>query len=290
MHPDMAVGEALRAIARDILSEARAALGNQEKPNAATVHDFRKAMKRWRALLRLLRPFLGHEGQRLRIEARDFARELAGARDAQAAIEALEDLVQSRAPLSPRTIASIRGRLDEIRLGAEAATLTQAVRARLITALESTAHAVDSWSLDQLTFADLARQLTKTYRRARNDAPDDWRAAEPEVLHELRRRVVAHRYQMELAVPLWPKFGQVWVAEAQRLRDRLGAFQDLSVLHDFTKPHAALAPWRSQLVPLILARQAAYAKAAQRIGGRLLAEKPRAFRRRLEALWEQERG
>src|SRR5215213_5915567 len=177
VHPDMAVGEALRAIARDILSEARAALGNQEKPNAATVHDFRKAMKRWRALLRLLRPFLGHEGQRLRIEARDFARELAGARDAQAAIEALEDLVQSRAPLSPRTIASIR--------------------ARLITALESTAHAVDSWSLDQLTFADLARQLTKTYRRARNDAPDDWRAAEPEVLHELRRRVVAHRYQME---------------------------------------------------------------------------------------------
>ena len=289
VHPDMAVGEALRAIARDVLSEARGALDNQEKDNAVAVHDYRKAMKRWRALLRLLQPFLGDEGQHLRIEARDFARELAGARDAQAAIEALEDLVESEAPLSPRTIASIRGRLDEIRLGAEAATLTQAVRARLIIALENTANTIDGWPVDQITFADLARELAKTYRRVRKDAPEDWRAAEPEVLHELRSRVVAHRYQMELVVPLWPKFGRVWVAEAQRLRDRLGSFQDLSVLHGFTKPHAALAPWRSRLVPLILARQAAHAKAAQRIGGRLLAEKPKAFRCRLEALWEQER-
>ena len=137
-----------------------------------------------------------------------------------------------------------------------------------------------------MTFADLARELAKTYRRVRKDAPEDWRAAEPEVLHELRSRVVAHRYQMELVEPLWPKFGRVWVAEAQRLRDRLGSFQDFSVLQGFTRPHAALAPWRSRLVPLILARQATHAKAAQRIGGRLLAEKPRAFRRRLEALWE----
>jgi CHAD domain-containing protein len=289
VHPDMAVGEALRAIARDVLSEARGALDNQEKNNAVAVHDYRKAMKRWRALLRLLQPFLGDEGQHRRIEARDFARELAGARDAQAAIEALEDLVESEAPLSPRTIASIRGRLDEIRLGAEAATLTQAVCARLIIALENSVTTIDGWPVDQITFADLARELAKTYRRVRKDAPEDWRAAEPEVLHELRSRVVAHRYQMELVVPLWPKFGRVWVAEAQRLRDRLGSFQDLSVLHGFTKPHAALAPWRSRLVPLILARQATHAKAAQRIGGRLLAEKPKAFRRRLEALWEQER-
>jgi CHAD domain-containing protein len=289
VHPDMAVGEALRAIARDVLSEARGVLDNQEKDNAVAVHDYRKAMKRWRALLRLLQPFLGEEGQHRRIEARDFARELAGARDAQAAIEALEDLVESEAPLSPRTIASIRGRLDETRLGAEAATLTQAVRARLIIALENTVTTIDGWPVDQITFADLARELAKTYRRVRQDAPEDWRAAEPEVLHELRSRVVAHRYQMELVVPLWPKVWRVWVAEAQRLRDRLGSFQDLSVLHGFTKPHAALAPWRSRLVPLILARQAVHAKAAQRIGGRLLAEKPRAFRRRLEALWEQER-
>ena len=162
VHPDIAVGEALRAVARDMLSEARAALDEQEKPDAVAVHDYRKAMKRWRALLRLLQPFLGDQGRRLRIEARDFARELAGARDAQSAIEALEDLVEAEAALSPRTVASIRGRLDAIRLSAEAATLTQAVRARLIVGSDNAGAAIDGMGAGT---ADL--------RRARARADED---------------------------------------------------------------------------------------------------------------------
>ena len=286
VRPDVAVGEALRAVARDILAEARAVLNDQTKPDATAVHEFRKAMKRWRALLRLLEPFLGDDGRRLRAQARDFAREVAGARDAQSAIEALEDLVDDKVPLSARTVASIRGRLDEKRLSAEAAQLTQALRARFIIALDAAETAVAAWPLE-IAFAELARELADAYKLARDDAPGgDWREVDAEVLHDLRRRVVAHRYQMELVEPLWPKFGKLWVAEAQRLRDRLGAFQDLSVLLGFTAPHGALAPWRSRLVPLILARRAQHARAAQRIAGRLFAERPRAFRKRIEALWK----
>jgi CHAD domain-containing protein len=286
VRPDVAVGEALRAVARDILAEARAVLNDQPKPDATAVHDFRKAMKRWRALLRLLEPFLGDDGRRLRAQARDFAREVAGARDAQSAIEALEDLVDDKVPLSARTIASIRGRLDEKRLSAEAAQLTQALRARFIIALDGAETEVAAWPLE-IAFAELARELADAYKLARDDAPGgDWREVDAEVLHDLRRRVVAHRYQMELVEPLWPKFGKLWVAEAQRLRDRLGAFQDLSVLLGFTAPHGALAPWRSRLAPLILARRAQHARAAQRIAGRLFAERPRAFRKRIEALWK----
>jgi CHAD domain-containing protein len=286
VRPDVAVGEALRAVARDILAEARAVLNDQTKPDATAVHDFRKAMKRWRAMLRLLEPFLGDDGRRLRAQARDFAREVAGARDAQSAIEALEDLVDDKVPLSARTVASIRGRLDEKRLSAEAAQLTQALRARFIIALDAAETAVAAWPLE-IAFAELARELADAYKLARDDAPgDDWREIDAEVLHDLRRRVVAHRYQMELVEPLWPKFGKLWVAEAQRLRDRLGSFQDLSVLLGFTAPHGALAPWRSRLTPLILARRAQHARAAQRIAGRLFAERPRAFRKRIEALWK----
>ena len=286
VRPDVAVGEALRAVARDILAEARAVLNDQTKPDATAVHDFRKAMKRWRALLRLLEPFLGDDGRQLRAQARDFAREVAGARDAQSAIEALEDLVDDKVPLSARTVASIRGRLDEKRLSAEAAQLTQALRARFIIALDAAETAVAAWPLE-IAFAELARELADAYKLARDDAPgDDWREVDAEVLHDLRRRVVAHRYQMELVEPLWPKFGKLWVAEAQRLRDRLGSFQDLSVLLGFTAPHGALAPWRSRLTPLILARRTQHARAAQRIAGRLFAERPRAFRKRIEALWK----
>jgi CHAD domain-containing protein len=287
VYPDLPVGEALKAVARDVLAEARAAL-DHDKSDAIAVHDYRKAMKRWRALLRLLEPFLGDEGRRLRVAARNFARELAGARDAQAAMEALEDIAeQPQTALSPRSLVTIRTRLDALRKGAEAASVTQAMRARLIVALDELAPAIDNWALDKLTFGELAGELTRTYRRMRKDAPrEDWRSAPPEVLHDLRRRVVAHRYQMELVEPLWPKFGRLWVAEAQRLRDRLGAHQDLSMLLAFTAPHQPLASWRARLTPLIAERQAAHAKASSRIAGRMLAEQPRAFRQRIEALWK----
>src|ERR1700752_3044052 len=79
VRPDVAVGEALRAVARDILSEARAVLEDGQRPDAAAVHDLRKAMKRWRALLRLVEPFLGDDARQLRAEARDQARGLSGA-------------------------------------------------------------------------------------------------------------------------------------------------------------------------------------------------------------------
>jgi CHAD domain-containing protein len=287
VRPDAAVGEALKGVARDILSEARAVLDDGNRPDAVAVHDLRKALKRWRALLRLLEPFLGDDARTLRAEARDLARELSGARDAQSAVEALDELAESKSDLSARTIASIRARLNAIRLSAEAATLNEDVRGRLRAALDASGAAVAEWNLEKLSFAELARELARTYQRLRDDCPKDWCKAEPDTLHDLRTIVVAHRYQMELVEPLWPKFGKLWVAEAQRLRDRLGAFQDLSVLRGFTAPHGALARWRSRLTPLILARQQQHAKAAQRIADRLIVEKPKAFRRRLEALWKR---
>ena len=101
--------------------------------------------------------------------------------------------------------------------------------------------------------------------------------------------MVVHRYQMDLVVPLWPKIGRAWVSEAQKLRERLGHHQDLTVLKGFTAPHQPLAPWRSRLLPLIAARQAEHAVAAARVARRLFAEKPKAFRRRLMSLWESRR-
>jgi hypothetical protein len=94
---------------------------------------------------------------------------------------------------------------------------------------------------------------------------------------------------MELVEPLWPRFGRMWTDEAERLRERLGRCQDLEVLRHFTSPHQPLARWRSRLTPPCSERSAALAQRAARIAHRLFAEKPKAFRQRLEALWEQGR-
>jgi CHAD domain-containing protein len=286
LRPDGQIGAALAATARDILGEARTAIDDGAIPDAVAVHEFRKAMKRWRALMRLLKPTVGHEAERLRMAARDLARELAEARDGQAALDALADLCKGDSAMpSERTLTSVRSRIEELKQAAETTTLTDAVRGRLRATLDAAAETLQTWPLDRVSFADVAGGLADNYARARCAMPPEWSQAEPEDLHELRQRVVVHRHQMELVVPLWPRFGKIWTSEAQRLRERLGACQDNTVLAGLTKPREPLARWRSRLLPLIEARREAHVAAAARLAGRLFAERPKAFRRRLEALW-----
>jgi CHAD domain-containing protein len=288
LQPQEAVGDALRAIARHILAEARTAIEAKDRIEVIAIHDFRAAMKSWRAFLRLVEPHLKKSDRRWRIEARDLARTLAGARDAQAALDAIQDVEWHAAShrLSSRSWETMRERLEAARETAETASLTTALRARISSALGRAQARIEEWPLDGTTFEDVAKSLTTAYRRARHAIPDDWRAASPEDLHLLRQRVVVHRYQMEIIEPLWPRLGRTWVKEAQRLRGRLGRCQDLTVLAQYAAPHQPLAHWRSPLSAVIAQRQEQHVAAARRIAARLFAERPKAFRQRLEAMWD----
>lgn len=280
----------LVSLLRGIVASGRKAVETPDVSDADAVHDLRKAIKGWRAMMRLVAPTVGEEAEALRIAARDLARETAAARDGQAAQEALSDLLAAAGDDLPgmpaRAQATITERLDALRASAEAVSLTPDRRARICGMWSRAEAAVDRWPLGRFDRAEAARQLAASYQRARKAIPGDWSKAGPEALHKFRQRVVEHRYQMELAEPLWPKVMRLWVSEAQRLRDRLGAHHDLVILMHLTEPHQPLARWRSLLVPLIAARQAAHAAAAQRLAGRLFAETPKAFMRRLAALWE----
>jgi|SRR5215472_2301086 len=289
LKPKTAVGPALSAAAGEILARARAAMGDPQLSSQDAVHQFRRAMKQWRALMRLLAPFVP-DAERLRVEARDHARSLASARDGQAALNALDHLGEkSAAPLSARSTASVRERLETLRGSEERAVLTDALRDTIAAWLDATATAAELWPLDAVAFTAVAAQLAAGFKSARQRMPADWGLATPEELHELRQRVVNHRYQMELVEPLWPRFGRMWTGEAERLRDRLGKYQDLAVLERLTGPHQPLAHWRSRLVPGCAEQRAALSKRAERIARRLFAERPKAFRQRLEALWEDAR-
>ena len=286
LRPSQAVGYSLRQVALGILGEVRAALQGPPKADAITIHDIRKAIKSWRSLLRLLP--LGEEGLRLRIEARDLARQLGGSRDAQSALDALNDILEELPQdlLSARSIETITSRLEKIRRSKEHTQLNAKARARLIQWVGSAETATGQWPLDDMTFPDLAASLATAYRRARRRIPEDWALATPEEIHELRQRVVEHRYQMELVEPLWPRMGRMWIEEAQRLRTQLGKYQDLTLLTRLAEPHQPLAPWRSRLSPLIAQSQAKHVTTGARMAARVFAESPKAFRRRLEALWD----
>jgi CHAD domain-containing protein len=283
-------GDGLAAAAQSIIADARLALTGPKLSDPEAVHDVRKALKRWRALMRLLARPIGEPADQMRAEARDLMRALTDVRDAQSALDALEDLKKSDIPFSATSAETIRKRLTEMRDTAEKTSFTEAIRERLSHYLDYATLSVERWPLKAIDFDTVADGLTSTYRRARQLLPDDWPSVEPEHLHDLRRRVVEHRHQMDLFEPLWPRLGKVWAEEVQRLRNQLGACQDLAVLRNFMAPHQPLAPWRSRLTPVIEGRRAAHLKNAARLAGRLFAEKPKAFHRRITALWSVDRA
>jgi CHAD domain-containing protein len=290
LQPGHPVGETLQAIAAHLLARAQDILEDRARDDKEVVHDIRRAMKRWRAFLKMLSPFLADQHQPLRADARALARTLTAARDAQSAIDAFHDTVEGTyhlpPTLTPQNLLAIYRKLDSLRLEKEAHIWDEETRQQFLDYIAAASYYVSHWALHPLAFDDLAGRLADTYRRARQALPADWAQATPEDLHELRRRVVEHRYQMELIEPAWPRLGRVWVDEAQRLRTRLGRCQDLHVLALLAHPHQPLAPWRAKLLPLIAHRHADYVRLAARLSARLFAEPPKVFRRRIAALWE----
>ena len=141
LQPRAAIGPAIRAIASRILLRARTALTDPATSPQDAVHDFRRTMKQWRALMRLLAPFIP-DAQRWRLEARDHARSLGQARDGAAALNAFDGLIDKGLPMSPRSIATIRGRLEALRASEEQAVLTPELRDTIVRWLDA-AHGRD---------------------------------------------------------------------------------------------------------------------------------------------------
>jgi CHAD domain-containing protein len=288
LQPSAAIGTAVRAIGRHILANARTTILDPERSNQEAVHHFRRAMKEWRALMRLMEPFIP-DAPRWRHDARAHARSLGHARDGAAALNAFDSLLDKGMVLSERSAATIRGRIEALRDGEEQAVLTPTLRDAIVAWIDTAAAAVELWPLDPFDFSSIAAQLADAYRSARKRIPPDWSLAGADDLHGLRQRVVDLRYQMELIEPLWPRFGRMWTEEAERLRGRLGQCQDIEVLKRLSGPHQPLAHWRAKLTPSASERSADLAQRAARIAVRLFAEKPKAFRHRLEMLWEHAR-
>ena len=281
----------LRQAADEILAEAGVALEalNAEKPGGA-VHDYRVALKRWRALLRLLQGEIGDEAVALRREAGLLGRTFNSSRDAQAALDALTDIAESKeiaAPsISQRTRTTIADRLEGIRTASEAGALDAEAVRRLHAGLTRALACASAWPLESMTFEDIAAALAQSYRRARRRLPHDWRTASAEDIHEFRKAVVTFRYQIELIEALWPKMWRTFTDEVQKLRVQLGRSNDLVVLGGLTQPKQPLARWRSRLARPIENQRRVHLNRARTLSSRMFAETPQSFQKRIEAMWK----
>lgn len=230
------------------------------------VHDARKAMKEYRALLRLVP---GERARAARRQTAEVARGLSGARDRAAAAEAI-DILEAGGLLIACDAGDAR-----TAVGADASAPGEAGEHRAALGgflAEARAALAGDLGADAAA-ADVGAGLRKAYRKARRAVMDT-----PAHLHETRKGVVTHRYQMSFLDAAFGRGGKR-ARKAQRLRDLLGAHQDMEILRPMV--HAADPPLPEgtlERLDLAMGRaQKRLRKKARRAHGALFRRQPKRF-------------
>jgi CHAD domain-containing protein len=294
--------------------------GDGGAPSERAVHETRKALKRLRALVRMVRNELG-EGVFARESSalRDAGRRLAGARDAEVMVNTLDGLLKrdGRRLARRRGVARLRRALIAEKEAADARLLGDAaMRADVLEELRAIRRRVAAWPLSgrdgiqalEPGLQRIYRQGRGRYRRAAAGKGDRARA-----MHEWRKRVKDLRYAAEMLDRRDPA-GERGLSKrrrrkaakraraqplrrlarrADRLGEALGEEHDLAVLAGRIrdpggagKAHGGVAPPRlgrrnrKAVLKLIARRRRKLRAKTLREGARLYRQRPRRFARR----------
>ena len=269
------------------------------------VHEARKAMKRIRALLRLVRDEIGDDIYRNENAVfRDVGRTLAPPRDALVMVDTLTSVVvRHRNLIAPDaysdTLALLdvdhrrirKSMFDDRQLMSDLSITLKAARTRFgggraVDRPEARSHVRDD-------FAAIEGGLRRVYHRGRRAVPGTGAHPTAEELHRWRKQVKYLRYQLETLTPLWP---EVVGAEAQRLSDLgelLGSDHDLATLLATIDHSPRLCPdpsARAMLSALVseIRRELLIEAAAQ--GAASYGETARGFASRYEGYWRAARS
>jgi CHAD domain-containing protein len=316
LRPGEPLGGALQRMALEQLDLTLEVLSDGGgPPSEKAVHETRKALKRLRALLRMLEPELDPNAYAREDAAlRDAGRRLAGARDTEVMLATLDGLVEhGRGKLSGRGgVIRLRAALLAEREAARRDTLGDpAARTHVLAELRACRVRVAAWQLPersqlQLVEAGLVRLYRKGEKRRRRAAAA--KRGDMHKLHEWRKRVKDLRYVAEMLRPLderrqrsAPKGKRArkrvararkdaaWLARMARRADKLGELlgedHDLAVLARLIEADTPGArpgkKTRRTLLKLIAKQRAKLRKQALEDGAVLYAPSPKQLMRRV---------
>lgn len=282
----------LRRLARGQLRGAIEELTDPLIDQADAVHDARLRLKKTRSLLRLARPAARAEFRRQNAALGDAARTLALERDRQAVIEALDKLLAH----AEREWGESAGHLRSMRRlrdglvaahqretnGAARAETVRQVTIQLQLALERLGEWTSAAEDEQVIVAG----FTESYRRARRALKAALAHPSAAGLHEWRKQIKYHRYQVRLFQHAWPAALEVHCDELKRLTDLLGDDHDLVLVRQMLeRPANRQREGICELLDLLDRRRLELQAEAIPLGRLLFAEKPKRISRRIKQYW-----
>lgn len=278
------IEKGFRRIGADQIERARAQIAAGADP-VTEVHEARKAIKRVRALLRLGREGLGEAVfQTENARFRAIAVQLAPARDTHVINATLIKLAAD----APADLAASIARFKEAAIEGGNGAQPLADVARPLADLERAQNRFRRLRLSPDTFDTIQRGMVRNYRRARKLAAAAYEERDDETFHSWRKGVQAYWRHMQLLSRAWPEQFDAGVAVARELSQILGDDHDLALLAArlAAVPDGALAEADRRVIEhQIRTRQERLRRAAHPRGALIFAETPKAFGRRIGAIW-----
>ena len=284
--PDETLAHGLKRVLIGEIVTSRDALADPTIAPEEAIHRVRRRLKRARSIFYVLAEVPGANQENRAALARDTARLLSGARDADvAAIEARRILARAEG----RDVAAA-GLLVE-RLEIERVEAHRALPPLAEVASRLRASEADARSLPERFEAGrlLAEALLGSYRRGRRDWRELGDGFTVETLHDWRKRVKQRRHLSAL-VPLETAVTTPAVQrDLEDLGEILGEEHDLSILeHRLTTEERLLRPreGRTGIVEFVAHRRRKLAKKALELGEELFGSRTSVFGSALDELRE----
>lgn len=243
------------------------------------IHKARLAIKRARALLRVLKPEIAEEAGLIAADLKAAAKLMASARDADVMVATARDLAVS---LSPGPALDELERLIVVLAAeADAAHHSELATDDILAHLGAAEMAARDLAVARSDRALYRAGLVRAYKCGRRDCRKARKGADGEVLHDWRDRIKQRLYIARFigeAAPDGPKSR----LRLDNLQENLGAEHDFALLGERIAADPTLsAEVRDELSAAIAGRRRRIAKSAVKAGCKLYRDKPDAYAKRI---------
>jgi CHAD domain-containing protein len=280
---------------------------NSDGLSAQNIHECRKALKRTRALIKVLAPAAGEKSARvLDRRIRDAGRLLSCSRDRTVLLDTISALSKTAdAPLAAAltvltaalTLAPVTWPETGPETGSETGPETEAetgdataqnefmlddVRGQL----EAARQYFEKLTLEQRGVVALKAGLVRSYKDGKKALKTAYKKRNADSFHDLRKAVQLHWRQMSLLSRAWPEEMALRVAAAREISQILGEEHDLELLDQASKVlDGADSAARDVIRMACKERRKALRQRARYRAERLYAEDAGAFAARVVASW-----
>jgi CHAD domain-containing protein len=288
LEKDEAVGSGFQRILLEQIAQLSGDVALASEDREKAIHEARKRCKRIRSVARLLRPRAKALYRRENATFRKVARKLSPFRDADARLDAFDELVRYTEH-RPKDFAQLRDLVAGGRRRKSPANLEQQFSATAEQARLAERRLKGENIPNELAFELIEPGLRTTYSRGRKEMKKAYVTLEESVFHEWRKRVKDLGYQTQILRDLWPSILKRQGKALKKLGKLLGKEHDLTVVRSTLLEranHSTSKEDLSRFLALVEQRTTELQAEAKAIGLRLYAERPKCFSGRMHIYWK----